>query len=270
MITFRFRVVRFKSAVILLAVLWFIPIISSGIAAEHGESTAVLVRKLDDLNRRLAVMEGLLERQIHQGELLQTKLNALAVAVHDEQVKRSLQSPPPKPVASPVAKPVAKPPEKSPVKPTVKPEVKPVAMPSAMPAAMPQKILPDGNPESQYRFATNLLVGNRYEEAAKAFAEFIKDNVKHKLAANARYWLAETHYVRGDYQRASVLFSQAYKLDEAGPKADDNLLKLALSLKNLGKDADSCKVLSSLKQQMKGKSNLFKRRVATESKSCPS
>ena len=60
------------------------------------------------------------------------------------------------------------------------------------------------------------------------------------LAGNAQYWMGETYYVRGRYQDAAVTFAEGYQKYPTNSKAPDNLLKLGMSLGQLGKKADAC------------------------------
>ena len=66
------------------------------------------------------------------------------------------------------------------------------------------------------------------------------------LAGNAQYWLGETYYVRGDYQKAAVTFAEGFQKYPNSGKAADNLLKLGMSLGEMGKKPDACTALSQL------------------------
>jgi len=52
---------------------------------------------------------------------------------------------------------------------------------------------------------------------------------RHKLAPNARYWLAECHYSRGRFQEAVTQFEKVIQDYPASDKAPDAMLKLAYS-----------------------------------------
>ena len=67
--------------------------------------------------------------------------------------------------------------------------------------------------------------------------------------ANAKYWLGETYYVRGNYQAAASAFGVAYQDHPEGPKAVDSLLKLGLSLSLMGQGGDACAVFSELERR---------------------
>ncbi|MBL8642785.1 MAG: tetratricopeptide repeat protein, partial [Rhodospirillaceae bacterium] len=62
--------------------------------------------------------------------------------------------------------------------------------------------LPEGTPKAQYDYAFDFLKRQDYASAETAFREFLKRAPKDPLAGNAQYWLGETYYVRGDYQKA--------------------------------------------------------------------
>ena len=52
--------------------------------------------------------------------------------------------------------------------------------------------------------------------------------------------MGESHYVRRDYGAAAVVFAEAYKAVPQGRKAQDSLLKLGMSLGQIGKKAEAC------------------------------
>ncbi len=112
--------------------------------------------------------------------------------------------------------------------------------PQSSPQATQTVRLPDGTPKEQYDYAFGLLRQANYAEAEQALRAFLERNPEHELAGNAKYWLGETFYVRGDYQQAAVTFAEAYQQYPDNNKAPDNLLKLGLSLSALGSTADAC------------------------------
>jgi tol-pal system protein YbgF len=106
--------------------------------------------------------------------------------------------------------------------------------------------LPDGTPKVQYDFAFDLLRRNDFARAEVAFRDFLKRHPKDPLSGNAQYWLGETHYVRGDYQQAAVEFMAGYQNYPRTNKGPDNLLKLAMSMSNLGQNQGACTALNRL------------------------
>lgn len=107
-------------------------------------------------------------------------------------------------------------------------------------------VLPDGTPEEQYQFAFGLLRKHQFDQAEMAFKEFLAKNDGGALAGNARYWLGETHYARAEYVKAAEVFLQGFEKDPKGGKAPDSLLKLAMSLGQLGQNKEGCAAIDKL------------------------
>ena len=116
--------------------------------------------------------------------------------------------------------------------------------PPEVPAAA--DLLPRGTPLEQYGHAQNLLKQFRFGEAELALQDFLHRYPDHELSENARYWLGETFFVRKDYEAAARTFLEGYQASKQGRKAPDNLLKLGISLRRLGQDADACTTLREL------------------------
>ncbi|MEQ8354680.1 MAG: tol-pal system protein YbgF [Kiloniellaceae bacterium] len=108
---------------------------------------------------------------------------------------------------------------------------------AAPPAAA---VLPGSTPQEQYDYAFGLLRQANYAGAQEAFAAFLQQNPAHGLSGNAKYWLGETYYVRGNYQQAAVTFAEGFEAYPDNSKAPDNLLKLGMSLASLGSTQDAC------------------------------
>jgi tol-pal system protein YbgF len=104
-------------------------------------------------------------------------------------------------------------------------------------------------PQEQYERAFNFLRDSDYAEAEEAFKTFIEKNPKEKLLDNAKYWYAETLYVRARYDEAAVAFADAYQQNSKGVKAADSLLKLGMSLAALNKIPDACVTFTELKNK---------------------
>jgi len=86
------------------------------------------------------------------------------------------------------------------------------------------------------------------------------------LAGNAQYWLGETYYVQKDYNNAAAVFAEGYQKYPKGGKAADNLLKLGMSLGQLGQKADACRAFARLDRDFPGAPGNVKERAADEKK----
>ena len=84
------------------------------------------------------------------------------------------------------------------------------------------------------------------------------------LAGNAKYWLGETYYVRGQFREAAVTFAEGFQSYPDSPKAPDNLLKLGKSLAALGQSADACGTFAELVTRYPQAPATIKQQAATE------
>ena len=125
----------------------------------------------------------------------------------------------------------------------------PAAQAAAKPPQAEPDVLPEGTPEDRYRFAFGLLRQARYDDAEVALRAFLKAHQGDPLAGNARYWLGETYYVRGDYQQAAVVFYESYNAAPKGAKAADTLLKLGMSLASIDKKNEACATFDKLAKE---------------------
>lgn len=101
---------------------------------------------------------------------------------------------------------------------------------------------------AQYENAFAMLKNGQHDAAATEFEAFIANNPDHVLISNAKYWLGETYYVRGDFSEAARMFAEGYQQYPKGSKAADNLLKLGLSLAGLGNKDDACVALGQIEK----------------------
>ncbi|WP_142848789.1 tol-pal system protein YbgF [Telmatospirillum sp. J64-1] len=124
--------------------------------------------------------------------------------------------------------------------------------------------LTSGTPQEKYDYAFSLLRQADYSGAEQALRGFLEAHPDDALAGNAQYWLGETHYVRGEYEQAAVLFLQGYQKYGNGGKAPDSLLKLGLSLSHLGKSKEACAALGRLDREFPQASDAIKRRAVVE------
>ena len=113
-----------------------------------------------------------------------------------------------------------------------------------------EKILPqDLNPEKQYEFATSFLKVGDYSTAERAFREFVLSNPDHELAGSAQYWYAETFRIRQLYTDAASAYLEGYQKYPKGKKAPINLLKLGVSMVQIGEKDQGCKMINGVELQ---------------------
>jgi tol-pal system protein YbgF len=112
-----------------------------------------------------------------------------------------------------------------------------------------EKILPNESPDKQYQFATSFLKVGDYSTAERAFREFVDRNPEHNLAGNAQYWYAETFRIRQLYTDAASAYLEGYQRYPKGEKAPINLLKLGVSMVQIGEKDQGCKMINGVEEQ---------------------
>ncbi len=182
------------------------------------------------------------------------------------QLEQRASSPPPAAQAAPAPQPAARPTPAQTTPAQTTPSQSAPAQTAAAPAApaAPPASLTQGSPEEQYAAAYRLIEQRQLGQAEQAFQQFLRSNGRHRLADNARYWLAETHYARRQFDQAAVAFAEAYQAAPKGEKAADNLLKLGLSLSQMRRRDDACNTFAALSKEFPNLPSAQRQRVQQE------
>ena len=125
--------------------------------------------------------------------------------------------------------------------------------------------LEGGSALQHYEEAQEHLTQKDYPEAERTLKNLLHRYPSDPLAVNAHYWLGEIYYIQKEYRRAATAFGETYKLyqklnrssdakDQQArkvgfAKAPEALVKLALSLKALGKKEEACITLDQLRSE---------------------
>jgi tol-pal system protein YbgF len=101
-------------------------------------------------------------------------------------------------------------------------------------------------PEKLYELSYESLLRRRYGEAEAGFRIFLQNNPEHELAGNAGFWLGETYYVQSNYRAAAQAFLSGYQKYPNNRKAPDSLLRLGMSLNQLGQKDQACAAFATI------------------------
>ena len=74
-------------------------------------------------------------------------------------------------------------------------------------------------------------------------------NSEHELAGSAQYWYAETFRIRQLYTDAASAYLEGYQKYPKGNKAPINLLKLGVSMVQIGEKDQGCKMINGVELQ---------------------
>lgn len=120
--------------------------------------------------------------------------------------------------------------------------------------SLPAGAVPDGgpgglSPQQQYDAAMELLTRQQLPEARNAFRGFVAANPTNELAGPAQYWIGDISFVQKDYGGSAKAFADLLKRYAKTARAPDAMLKLGLSLLELGQKKEGCTTLGALKSK---------------------
>ena len=138
--------------------------------------------------------------------------------------------------------------------------------PAATPApAGAASALPAGKSAAeQYDYAFGLLRNSDYDSATAAFQTFLGQHPQDPLAGNAAFWLGQISFAQGHYDQAAVTFLDAYQKYPKSAKAAESLLKVGLSMGNLGKKSEACAALHRFQTEFADAADNLKRQATAE------
>ena len=112
-----------------------------------------------------------------------------------------------------------------------------------------ESLLPNKPAVEQYEFAVSFMKVGDYETAEFALKEFIDKNKDHDLAGSAQYWYGETFRIRQLYSDAATAYLDGYQNYPKSKKLQIILLKLGITMVQLGEKDQGCKMISGLKKE---------------------
>lgn len=97
-----------------------------------------------------------------------------------------------------------------------------------------------------YDVAWRALEKKEYRQSLSLFKEFQKKHPKSALAANAQYWIGESHYAMREYDRAIVEFDAVRRRFPQSDKVPAALLKQGFAFAELGEKINARLILLEL------------------------
>lgn len=176
--------------------------------------------QLNMLEQRINEITNKNEQLTHEYEVLSKKLDSLAEELNSRIKKLEDSKISPEPKLSPAKDMVEKP-------------------------ANPQMA------KAKFDAAFQLIAEEKYAEAEQAFIEFIKKYPTNEYTGSAYYWLGETYALRKKYDKAAINYIQSFNKFPKNSKADISMLKLAITLNQLGKNKEACLTLTKLNVRAK-------------------
>jgi tol-pal system protein YbgF len=114
------------------------------------------------------------------------------------------------------------------------------AQTAGLPAAPPSTTALSGSARDEYDLAYGYILTGDYDLAEASFMTWLTAFPGDPQAADARFWLGESHLQQGEYRDAANAFLAVYKTAPESNKGPDALLKLGVSLAALGEGDAAC------------------------------
>ncbi len=130
--------------------------------------------------------------------------------------------------------------------------------------AAPQVAALTGVAAADYDIGYRYVLNGDYALAEDVFRNFLVAYPGNPLSVDARFWLAESMFSRGMYREAASEFYDAFIANPQHEKAPDMLLKLGISLAQLGQAEAACGTFEQVLQRYPDVSNALRLRLATE------
>lgn len=89
-------------------------------------------------------------------------------------------------------------------------------------------------PEGIYQQGLDAMKAGDTVKAREFFTKFLDQNPRHKLAANAHYWIGETYYSEKNFEQAILEFQEVIKNFPEKEKVPAAMLKQGMAFKEIG------------------------------------
>jgi len=218
----------------------------------NNQSLIELANQLDQLRSETAALRGDIEQLRHDTDSSASRQKELYVDVDKrlqslEQAERGAA--------------LAPPPLSTPSFPAAASAPAPRSAAAAAGGAAAAAPKPGVSDKQAYQTAFDLLQARKYDEAAKAFTQFLSGYASSPLADNAQYWLAQSHYVQRQFNVALPEFQKVIEKYPQSSKLPDALLKVGYCQSELGNKSAA---RTALQQVMKQFPDTTAARLATQ------
>ena len=218
----------------------------------NNQSLIELANQLDQLRSETAALRGDIEQLRHDTDSSASRQKELYVDVDKrlqslEQAERGAA--------------LAPPPLSTPSLPAAASAPAPRSAAAAAGGAAAAAPKPGVSDKQAYQTAFDLLQARKYDEAAKAFTQFLSGYASSPLADNAQYWLAQSHYVQRQFNVALPEFQKVIEKYPQSSKLFDALLKVGYCQSELGNKSAA---RTALQQVMKQFPDTTAARLATQ------
>ena len=115
--------------------------------------------------------------------------------------------------------------------------------------------------EESYNYALDLARQLDFENAEKAFKEFLIRHKNNKLQADAQYWLGRVYFAQKKYEEAAIAMAEFNSIFPNDPRFQETTLLIAEAAVNFAPKNQLCDILNQSLEFMVNPSEKFVKRI---------
>lgn len=121
--------------------------------------------------------------------------------------------------------------------------------------------LPKGTDEENFNYALDLASQLDFENAEKAFKEFLKKHRDSDKIADVQYWLGRVYFAQKKFEEAAIALAEFNSIFPNDPRFQETTLLIAESAVNFAPKDQACDILKQSIEFMVNPSDKFVKRI---------
>jgi TolA-binding protein len=122
-------------------------------------------------------------------------------------------------------------------------------------------LLPKGTAEENFNYALDLASQLDFENAEKAFKEFLKKHKESNKIADAQYWLGRVYFAQKKFEEAAIALAEFNSVFPNDSRFQETTLLIAESAVNFAPKDQLCDILKQSLEFMVNPSDKFVKRI---------
>ena len=124
-----------------------------------------------------------------------------------------------------------------------------------------EPLLPKGTAEENFNYALDLASQLDFENAEKAFKEFLTKHKESNKVADAQYWLGRVYFAQKKFEEAAIALAEFNSVFPNDPRFQETTLLIAESAVNFAPKDQLCDILKQSLEFMVNPSDKFVKRI---------
>ena len=121
--------------------------------------------------------------------------------------------------------------------------------------------LPKGTAKENFNYALDLASQLDFENAERAFKEFLKKHKESEKVADAQYWLGRVYFAQKKFEEAAIALAEFNSVFPNDPRFQETTLLIAESAVNFAPKDQLCDILKQSLEFMVNPSDKFVKRI---------